>query len=93
MSGSLPVEEFAELVERRWHVRPGALYFHYGLRVFAVGHTLDEYVSAGDTVTASIRGRGGIAMVRVRFDVIACEVDADQRWQIRHWPAAFDAGG
>ena len=28
---------------------------------------------------------------RVRFDVIACEWDGAD-WQVRHWPAAFDAG-
>jgi putative endonuclease len=28
---------------------------------------------------------------RVRFDVIACELDEDQHWHIRHIPAAFDA--
>jgi putative endonuclease len=29
---------------------------------------------------------------RARFDVIACECDPAGRWQIRHWPGAFDAG-
>jgi len=29
---------------------------------------------------------------RVRFDVIACEVDREEQWSIRHWPGAFDAG-
>jgi putative endonuclease len=27
---------------------------------------------------------------RVRFDVIACEVDARGEWRLRHWEAAFD---
>jgi len=29
----------------------------------------------------------------VRFDVIACELDQNQHWNIRHIPAAFDASG
>lgn len=29
---------------------------------------------------------------QVRFDVIACEVDRNERWSIRHWAGAFDAG-
>jgi putative endonuclease len=29
---------------------------------------------------------------RVRFDVIACEVDAAGDWRLRHWEGAFDAG-
>jgi len=29
---------------------------------------------------------------RVRFDVIACEVDEASCWEIRHWEGAFDAG-
>jgi len=28
---------------------------------------------------------------RVRFDVVACELDGDA-WRVRHWPGAFDAG-
>jgi putative endonuclease len=35
--------------------------------------------------SAPIRARG------VRFDVIACEVDATGRWTLRHLEAAFDA--
>jgi putative endonuclease len=27
----------------------------------------------------------------VRFDVVTCEREGD-RWSLRHWPAAFDAG-
>jgi putative endonuclease len=30
---------------------------------------------------------------RVRFDVLACRVDARGEWKIRHWEGAFDAGG
>ncbi len=29
---------------------------------------------------------------RLRFDVIACEVDRQECWSIRHWVGAFDAG-
>jgi putative endonuclease len=28
---------------------------------------------------------------RVRFDVVACELE-DGAWRVRHWPGAFDAG-
>jgi putative endonuclease len=30
---------------------------------------------------------------RVRFDVIACEVDAAGGWRLQHWEGAFEAGG
>jgi putative endonuclease len=36
------------------------------------------------------RGRG---RRRVRFDVIVCEVEAGERWRLRHLEGAFDAGG
>ncbi len=29
---------------------------------------------------------------RVRFDVVAVEVDGERRWRIRHWENAFQAG-
>ena len=28
---------------------------------------------------------------RVRFDVVTCRVSRSGRWQIAHWPGAFDA--
>ncbi|MCG8591817.1 MAG: YraN family protein [Proteobacteria bacterium] len=28
---------------------------------------------------------------RIRFDVIACTLEARARWRVRHWPGAFDA--
>jgi len=30
---------------------------------------------------------------RIRFDVIVCEKDSRNGWQVRHLEAAFDAGG
>ncbi len=29
---------------------------------------------------------------QVRFDVIVCELEADERWSLRHLEGAFDAG-
>lgn len=42
--------------------------------------------------TAWLRASGRRARC-VRFDVIACERDADGAWRVRHYEGAFDAGG
>jgi len=35
----------------------------------------------------------GARPARVRFDLVACAVDARGHWHIEHWPGAFDADG
>ncbi len=49
-------------------------------------------VRAAGAWLAAYRRDGGRVALEVRFDLIACRVDAAGNWQLEHWPAAFDAG-
>ena len=44
----------------------------------------------GATAWLLAHGRG--AGWRVRFDVVACELEPDGSWRVRHLESAFDAG-
>ena len=55
----------------------------------AVDFRKRERLARGALAWLAANGRPGL---RARFDVIACEWDVAQGWQLRHWEGAFDAG-
>ncbi len=71
---------FVEVKARRGHAFGGAL--------GAVDQRKQARLVAG--AHAWLRGRRH-AFTRARFDVVACQVDAQGSWQIHHVEGAFDA--
>jgi putative endonuclease len=55
----------------------------------AVDFRKRERLTRGALAWLAANGRPGM---RARFDVIACEWDAERGWCLRHWENAFDAG-